>query len=189
MATEAMTMGSIGETIQSKHNSDHDDVPREEPTLSQTQSLPWWYPHIGKKPVYHGNAEAFAWCIDGIGRAIQFVGAGAFVGTALIDIATRKAGCAQEPPPGETLIPDCNERVYGIKPSSVLTTYTMVIGVGSTFLLPLLGAIVDYTPHRLLVGRVTSVLFVVLMIPQLLISYDTFVVTATLQVTITLVGW
>ena len=175
--------------------SDRDDADVQNPPLTQEsggtqpQNLPFWYPSIRKRPVYHGNEEAFAWCIDGMARAIQFVGAGAFVGVSLIHIATVNAGCAVEIPEGETRIPPCNERVYGIKPSSVLTTYNMVIGVGSTVLLPLLGAIVDYTPHRLLAGRITSALFVVLMIPQLLISYDTFVLTAILQILISIMGW
>ena len=157
--------------------------------LGQHQNLPRWYPHLGKRPAYHGNEEAFAWCIDGIGRAIQFVGAGAFVGVSLIHIASVNAGCVVEIPEGESRVPVCDERIYGIKPSSVLTTYNMVIGVGSTLLLPLLGAIIDYTPHRLLAGRVTSVLFVLLMIPQLLISYDTFGLTAILQILISFMGW
>jgi hypothetical protein len=41
-------------------------------------------------------------------------------------------------------IPECNETVYGIKPSSLLTTYTMVVGVISSATLPLIGAIIDH---------------------------------------------
>jgi MFS transporter, UMF1 family len=158
-------------------------------TTSSNPPLPCWFPHICGRPVYHGNEEALAWCLDGIGRAIQFVGAGAFVGTALIAIASKNAGCETEPPEGETVVPPCHNRIYGIKPSSLLSTYTMVIGVSSTVLLPLLGAVIDHTPHRRLLGRIVSFLFVTLMIPQLWISYDSFVMTALFQVATSITGW
>mmetsp|Transcript_18090 Transcript_18090/g.51439 ORF Transcript_18090/g.51439 Transcript_18090/m.51439 type:complete len:552 (+) Transcript_18090:235-1890(+) len=153
------------------------------------KALPPWYPHFRGRPLYHGNREACAWALDGIGRAVSFIGSGAFLGTALLRIATEAAGCLTEAPEGETEIPECNERIYGIRPSSLLTTYTMVMGVASASALPLIGAIVDYTKHRLLVGRITSAIFCLLLFPQLFISEDTWLAIACVQIVISLVGW
>lgn len=151
--------------------------------------LPKFYPNFRGKPMYQGNKEALGWALDGIGRAVQFIGAGAFLGTALIRIAKEAAGCATEPPEGETVIPECNEKVYGIKPSSLLTTYTMIVGVASACLLPLIGALVDYTSYRLKVGRAVSFLFTILILPTIFLNEDNFFPVAIIQIIISFTGW
>lgn len=156
---------------------------------AQQEQLPTLYPRFRGKPLYNGNKEALGWALDGMGRAVQFIGAGAFLGTALIRIAKEAAGCATEAPEGETVIPECNEKVYGIKPSSLLTTYTMIVGVASGCMLPLMGAIVDYTPYRLRVGRISSFLFTVLIIPTIFLNEDNFFAIAIVQVIISFTGW
>lgn len=153
------------------------------------ERLPYLYPHFRGKPLYDGNREALAWALDGIGRAIQFVGAGAFFGTALIRIAKEAAGCATEAPEGETEIPECNEKVYGIKPSSLLTTYTMIVGVASACVLPLMGALIDYTPYRLRVGRTVSFLFTVLIFPTIFLNEENFFAVAIVQVVLSFTSW
>lgn len=101
------------------------------------QSTSRFFPTWRGKPVYHGNEEALAWGLDIVARAIAFVAMGAFVGTALLRIAKEAAGCETQPPAGSTSVPECNGRVYGIRPSSLLTTYTMTVGVVSAALMPL----------------------------------------------------
>eukprot|EP00934_Nitzschia_sp_Nitz4_P005376 Nitzschia sp. Nitz4//scaffold162_size51285//27330//28991//NITZ4_006971-RA/size51285-processed-gene-0.34-mRNA-1//1//CDS//3329537979//5366//frame0 len=167
-----------------------------EPLMEQSSSspiastaLPKVYPYVRGKPIYHGNQEALAWALDGIARAVQFIGAGAFLGTALIRIAKEAAGCPTEPPEGESVVPECNEKVYGIKPSSLLTTYTMIVGVASACLLPLMGAIVDYTPYRLRIGQISSVLFTVLIIPTIFLNENNFFGVALVQVVLSFTGW
>lgn len=150
---------------------------------------PKWYPKWRGRPLYRGNPEALGWALDGAARSIQFIGAGAFLSTSLLRLAKEAAGCATEPPPGETIVPECNETVYGIKPSSLLTTYTMVVGVASSAMLPLMGAVVDYTPHRLRVGRTVSGLFTVLVFPTLFLNEDNWFAIAILQVVISFIGW
>lgn len=172
----------------------HDSLerPREPQSTSisgATEHLPKFYPRFRGKPFYNGNKEALGWALDGIARAVQFIAAGAFLGTALIRIAKEAAGCPTEPPEGETTIPECNEKVYGIKPSSLLTTYTMIVGVASACLLPLMGAIIDYTPHRLRVGRSLSTLFTVLILPTIFLNEDNFFGIAIIQVIISFTGW
>ena len=154
-----------------------------------TSSLPHWFPKWRGQPLYQGNGEALGWALDGAARSIQFIGAGAFLSTALLRLAKEAAGCETEPPPGETVIPQCNETVYGIKPSSLLTTYTMVVGIASSAMLPLLGAIIDYTKHRLVVGRITSFVFTICIFPTIFLNEDNWFAIAILQVVISFVGW
>ena len=149
------------------------------------EDVEWWYPKYprSQKPFYDGNKEALGWACDGIGRAIQFVGAGAFFGTALLRIATDAACPDLEP--GE----ECDEPVYGIKPSSLLTTYTMIVGISSAAMLPLMGAIIDYTSWRLRVGQITSGLFIILIFPQIFLTEDNFFAMAIIQICISFIGW
>jgi MFS-type transporter involved in bile tolerance (Atg22 family) len=155
--------------------------------------LPRWYPYVRRdgqwQPLFHGNGEALGWAFDSVGRSSAFIGSGAFLGTALLLLAKEAAGCSIERDPVTNEIPECNERIYGIRPSSLLTTYTLVTGVLSAAMLPLLGAMLDYTPHRLWLGRVLSASFCVLMIPSIFISSKTWVMVAVFQVFVAFVGW
>ena len=65
----------------------------------------------------------------------------------------------------------------------------MIIGVSSATLLPLMGAIVDYTRHRLLFGQITSALLCLCIFPQIFMNGDNFIVMAILQVVSSFVGW
>jgi len=164
---------------QQKHGSDN-----------VQHQLPWWYPtYRDHRPIYHGNQEVLGWAFDAIGRNVAVVGAGAFLGTALLKLAKEAAGCETEPAPGTSDIPECNERVYGIRPSSLLTTYTMVVGVASSTMLPLMGAILDYTSHRRLIGRTLSTIVCVLLFPTIFISEKTWFGVALIQIGIAFVGW
>ena len=154
---------------------------------SQPQ-LPRWYPHWKKKPVYHGNTEALGWALDAVGRAVAFASS-AFLFTALLRLAKEEAGCEVDPPPGSNKVPDCDGRVYGIRPSSLLTTFIIVVGVVSAALLPAMGAIVDYTDKRLLVGQISTILLCLLILPSLAISSDTWFPIAILQLFLAFVGW
>lgn len=65
----------------------------------------------------------------------------------------------------------------------------MIVGVASACLLPLMGAIIDYTPHRLRVGRSLSALFTVLILPTIFLNEDNFFAIAIIQVIISFTGW
>jgi hypothetical protein len=106
-----------------------------QPAATKSRFFPTWR----GKPVYHGNEEALAWALDIAARAVAFVTVGAFVGTALLRLAKEAAGCETQPPAdgSSSSVPECNGKVYGIRPSSLLTTYTMTVGVVSAALMPL----------------------------------------------------
>lgn len=86
-------------------------------------SLSRFYPRWRGKPVYHGNAEALGWALDSVGRAVYYVGMGAFLGTTILQQAKLAAGCVADEV--------CEKTMYGMRPSSLLTTYTMCVGIAS----------------------------------------------------------
>jgi MFS-type transporter involved in bile tolerance (Atg22 family) len=159
------------------------------PPTSDSPRLPSFYPRWCGKPLYQGNVEALGWALDGIARSIPFIGAGAFLSTSLLRLAKEAAGCEVVGSPEQVEMPECNETVYGIKPSSLLTTYTMIVGVVSSAMLPLIGAVVDYTPHRLTVGRWVSLLYTILIFPTIFLNDNTWFAVAIIQVIISIVGW
>jgi MFS-type transporter involved in bile tolerance (Atg22 family) len=65
----------------------------------------------------------------------------------------------------------------------------MIIGVTSAALLPLMGAVIDYSPHRLLVGKITTALFLLFTAPQLFLSAKNWFVMAIFQVCVSIFGW
>jgi UMF1 family MFS transporter len=121
---------------------------------------------------FGGNPEALGWALDVTGRTVAVIGLGAFLAPALMNLAKEEAGCETEAPPGEHKVPECNETVYGIKPSSLFTTILTIVAVCSAPLLPLMGAIVDYTPHRRLIGRTVSSLFCATIFPLIFVNED-----------------
>jgi len=148
-----------------------------------------WYPSWRGKPVFGGNGEALAWALDSMGRAVSFIGSAAFIGTALLRLAKEAAGCETDADPDTGKIPECHERVYGLRPSSFLTTYTVVVGITSAMLMPVVGAIIDTTEKRLDVGKWSTVAFCLLMVPQIAIGEETWFAVALLQLVIAVIGW
>jgi len=190
-ARERPVEDTITKDATQKADSAQEAPPEEdEPILVRIDpSVSLWHPMWRGQPVYHGNAEALGWALDSVGRSVAFIGAGAFLSTALLRLAKEAAGCETEAPPGSNTIPECNERVYGIRPSSLLTTYTIVVGIVSAILMPLIGAVVDYTPHRLAVGQWLSVVFCVMLVPQIFINENTWFAVALIQIGVAFAGW
>jgi len=155
----------------------------------EEQELPPWFPRCCGNPLYGGNEEALGFAIDSMGRAAAFIAAGSFLAAALLRLAKLDAGCEVDPPPGETKVPECHGRVYGIRPSSLLTTYTMLIGILSSILLPVMGAIVDYTPHRRKVARTTSIIFCMFTFPQIFLNENNWFAMSLVFLISSFAGW
>lgn len=152
-------------------------------------ALSKWYPSWRGKPLFDGNGEALAWALDSMGRAITFIGSAAFLGTALLRLAKEAAGCETDIDPLTGKVPDCDERIYGLRPSSLLTTYTIAVGLLSALLMPIVGAIIDTTNKRLQVGKWSTVVFCLLMVPQIAIGPRFWFPVAILQLVIAIIGW
>jgi MFS-type transporter involved in bile tolerance (Atg22 family) len=98
----------------------------------------------------------------GIGRGPIYMAA-IFLSTALIYLAADEVGCVEfnEETEKDEIIEDCNIRVYGaFSPAALVTNIATISGVLVALLLPIAGAIIDFTPHRRTVGIVSAVLMI-----------------------------
>ncbi len=86
------------------------------------------------------DATGFVYNACGSGPVIM---SNVFLSTSLIVLAKMDLGCDVED--SEAV---CEGKVYGFKPSSLITLIATVTGILSSFLLPFLGALVDYTKYR-----------------------------------------
>ena len=103
--------------------------------------------------------EATGWAMDSAGRGpLNLVGS--YVGTAILRLAIMEAGG-----------PD-NPVKWGLKPSSLLTLMSSVIGVVAALFMPITGAMIDHTSHRRLLGIVSGIFAVGLIGVQMSISVE-----------------
>lgn len=98
-----------------------------------------------------------------------------FIGPALLQLATdaTEAECDQE---------NCDTRIYGMKPSSLLSNIAIASGLIGSFIMPLFGAIVDHTSYRRQVGAISAVCLVLVKGLEVMISPTTWLFVAILQV-------
>lgn len=75
----------------------------------------------------------------------------------------------------------CDGKIYGFKPSSLITIIATISGVLSAFILPIMGAIIDFTNHRKVVGIIIAVLLISIQAIQIFISQSTWFPMAILQ--------
>lgn len=101
---------------------------------------------------FGGNVDAQGYALVTVARG-GIIMSNIFLSTAFISLASDSAGC-----PTDTDADECENKVYGFRPSSLITMIAVVSGVLSACLLPVIGAVMDYTPHRRKVG-ICSALF------------------------------
>jgi len=155
----------------------------------QTKLLPRWYPRFRGRPVLYGNPEALGWLLSNTGHAVYLIGGGAFIVPALMRLATEQAGCQTEPLPGEVSFPECHNKVYGMRPSSIITTTASIISLVAAVLIPPIGALIDYTRHRRLIGKVLSIIYCAMVLPQIFISQQTWFPVLIVVLFLGLVMW
>lgn len=97
-----------------------------------------------------------------------------FMGPALLSLARNEA---------QERCNDCGDdaRIYGMKPSSLLSNIATASGLLGAFILPLFGAIVDHTPRRRQVGIWSAVSLAAIKGIETIISARTWLVVAFLQ--------
>jgi hypothetical protein len=88
-------------------------------------------------------------------RSIHIFMASIFIGPALLELASQQAAlnCRNDGTCDES---NDDPKIYGFKPSSLLTNLGTVANLVSTFCLPLAGVMVDYAPWRRHVGMYTA---------------------------------
>lgn len=97
-----------------------------------------------------------------------------FLSTAFITLAKRSVGCSDEDE-------ICEGQVFGFKPSSLITIIATVSGLLSASLLPVIGAIVDFTKHRRIMGKILAVWIISIQAIQIGTVERTWFVMAILQ--------
>ena len=158
----------------------------------ENKPLPICFPKWRGKAVFDGNTEALAWTMVSIALAIQYVGSGAFLGTTILRIAEDTRVCRLNATGDETAAEInelCGPSLGMMQPTSLLTLYTMVIGFVAAFVLPFIGAIVDYTRHRLLIGRVMSFWYSVFLFPLMLLNEDNYIIILVCHGCSVFFGW
>mmetsp|Transcript_22644 Transcript_22644/g.25972 ORF Transcript_22644/g.25972 Transcript_22644/m.25972 type:complete len:535 (+) Transcript_22644:111-1715(+) len=111
---------------------------------------------------YNGNVDAsgFSWLASGRGMLVM---SNIFMSTSLLWLAKNEAGCFEDP----TIEGECHKEVHGMKAESFVTNIATIAAVLSAIFMPICGAIVDYTPHRKLVGIVTATILIGLEVVQI----------------------
>lgn len=118
------------------------------------------------------------WTLDAAARGVAVMGGAVFVSTALLSKAKEAAGCV------EGTIDSCEGRVYGMRPSSLLTNIVAIVGLICTCFIPLVGSIIDHTGHRRQVGRASALAFTVLILFQVLLLNKHWFGSAIVQILI-----
>ena len=127
------------------------------------------------------NKEAKAVALDHIPGGATTIASTVYLASALIQLANEAAGCETEPLEPGAKLPDCENRVYGIKPSSILSVYIVVLGLTASFFMPLIGALLDTSYQRRFVGRVTAALITLITFIQSFVSSKFWFPVALLQ--------
>lgn len=140
------------------------------------------------RPLYSGSSEALGYQLDNVGRSLAFIALGAFFSTSLLILAKEAAGCETEIPPGETEPPECDGRILGMRPSSLLTVYSIITGLVGAVVAPVMGALIDFTNHRLTIARAFVIGITLLHIPSIFISSKIWMLVAICQVISALLG-
>uniref|UniRef100_A0A7S3VA17 Major facilitator superfamily (MFS) profile domain-containing protein n=1 Tax=Chaetoceros debilis TaxID=122233 RepID=A0A7S3VA17_9STRA len=121
---------------------------------------------------FDGNSDAKACALVKIPEAAAWVASSVYLSTVFVKFAYIEAGCAIDIPDGETVLPECNGRIYGIKPSSILTVFVMALGVITALFLPIVGALLDSSNWRRAVGAITGVVLCVITLIQSFVSEE-----------------
>jgi MFS-type transporter involved in bile tolerance (Atg22 family) len=99
-----------------------------------------------------------------------------FLSTSFIVLAKRDAGC--DPEAEE----ECDLKVFGFKPTSLIMIIATLSSVLAIVFLPIIGAIVDYTPYRRALGITSAVLTIIVQAIQIGTVEETWFFMSLLQV-------
>lgn len=103
-----------------------------------------------------------------------------FISSSLLYLASEEAGCLDEDG-SNTSSTDCNEKIYGFQPSSLITNIAVISNVAAAILNPLIGAVVDFTDYRHQVGTICAFAIIATQAVQVYTVSETWFVMAILQ--------
>jgi MFS-type transporter involved in bile tolerance (Atg22 family) len=125
--------------------------------------------------------EILGWTLDSAARGVVVMATAVFVSSELLRLAKEATGCigAED----EMFDEYCaDSRVYGMRPSSLLTNIVMVTGLLSAFIMPLCGSIIDHTDLRRAAGSLSAAVLAILVLIQMLVMHRFWFLAAILQV-------
>ena len=128
-------------------------------------------------PVSHVVLDIINFNQTGIFRGAGYMG-NIFLAASLINLASEEVGCILDNGDVDT---DCDVRIHGFLPASLVTNMAVISGLASAFLMPVIGAIVDYTSHRHTVGWVSAAVLTAIQAAQIYTVSSTWYPMAILQ--------
>ncbi|CAJ1951376.1 unnamed protein product [Cylindrotheca closterium] len=123
-----------------------------------------------------GNSVARGMGITAAGRG-AVIASNIFISSSLLYLASQEAGCLDED--GKTT--ECDEKIYGFQPSSLITNIAVISNVVAAVLNPLMGAVVDFTDHRHALGTICAFLIIGIQAVQVYTVSSTWFIMAILQ--------
>lgn len=119
---------------------------------------------------FHENNEAKGLALNKIPEACAIVATSVYLSTATVQLAYEAAGC--EDVNGDKDYSNCDRKLYGtIKPSSLISLFVLILGICSAVIMPLLGAFLDYSNRRRLVGGLTALGVTIVTFAEAFISH------------------
>ena len=87
-----------------------------------------------------------------------------FLVSAIVFLASEEADCLNES--GDEVLDDCDNKVYGFTPVGLVSNMVVLSGLLAAFFMPIMGAIIDYTPHRRRAGILSALLILLIQAVQ-----------------------
>jgi MFS-type transporter involved in bile tolerance (Atg22 family) len=150
------------------HDTLSEDVKLNAPLPRAIRRIPCFFRFDNVPP------EATGLSLDAYARGVVLMSS-LFMGPALLTLANEEAQASCDSR-GE------DARIYGMKPSSLLSYIAIVTGVLTALILPLFGAIVDHTPYRRQVGLWSAFVLLLIKGAETAVSSRTWVIVAVLQI-------
>ena len=131
---------------------------------------------------FDGNKEALGIGLDQIPGGAVTVTAAIYFSVTILYLARKSAGCATEIPEGQHTLPECNNRAFGIKPSSFIPLLLSIISIITAIFMPIIGAFLDCSDYRRFAGRLTALIITLLTFAQIFTNEQTWFYMAIAQV-------
>jgi len=108
---------------------------------------------------FKGHRESQGINIAGLSRGAISM-SNVYLANSMIHLACKQAGGFEIE--GREQCTNYSLEVYGMKPATLISNIAVIASVLTALLMPVFGAIIDFTPHRRMVGVGTSIFLVVI---------------------------
>jgi len=112
--------------------------------------------------IFH-DASHHASSQNGIGHGVVLT-SNIYLSTAILHLARERAGCLDE---NEKVIPACDGEAYGFKPGNFISNMAVLASILSALSMPVVGAMIDFSERRKIMGVALSVSIIVIQLIQI----------------------